>query len=280
MREVETGRAAEREFPVQDRRKLPGAVRTPPKQQIGAVAIAMDEARRPRPWRDFFAFPLDEFAERRHQLRPEPCGTVTTRKRVIQVCQQPVAVEIDRADDLQVGAQKSEPLVFRRVHVCQRRAEGSPGRAQVFARKRQRVETAALDPAQDRIGMAGDRIVFRGMEQLGDRNAWSELADQRRLFEPLGSVALVDAQQQRSRLGPRHDFEIGVDEAAAHPLEASDGGAGKNRSQQLCQCGAIERDLGAVALPALPHVRSRARRINAAGGRTRMGAGSCARADS
>src|SRR5438128_10358428 len=109
MREVETGRAAEREFPVQNRRKLPGAARTPPKQQIGAVAIAMDEARRPRPWRDFFAFPLDEFAERRHQLRPELCGTVTARKRAIQVCQQPVAVEIDRADDLQAGAQQSEP---------------------------------------------------------------------------------------------------------------------------------------------------------------------------
>src|SRR5207249_11913118 len=91
VREIESGRAAEREFPIQDRGELAGAVRALPKQEIRAVAIAMYEAGRPRPGRDLVAFPVYEFAQRRYQLRSEPRGARTGGKCMLQICQQSLA---------------------------------------------------------------------------------------------------------------------------------------------------------------------------------------------
>ena len=149
------------------------------------------------------------------------------------------------------------------------------------ARKRipvEAIERAAFDPAQDRIGMARHGIAGGEMDELRNRHAAREAADQRGLLGPVLAAALVDAQQHRRRSIGELEFEVGVDEPTADPLHARDRRAG--RLEQTRNGSAVKFELRPIALPGLPHAFRRGQTLSGGGVQTRTDAACCAHAGS
>lgn len=194
------------------------------------------------------------------QFGTNPLAAAAVEEALAEICGQSGTAEIDGMGYRKRRVEKAVGVEGHGMKPCHYRADASPEFAQVGGRRigSRQLEPDAVDPVEERIGMAGDRIALGHMQNAGHRHFRRRPRHHRDFKRRAVGMSGVEPQPHGRLSLRQREAKVGVGQAACGRFAGDDCAPGKSRLDQLGQRREVDRHQRVSARPARPHRRAAA----------------------